>query len=387
MIARERSISSEQPTPADLDYFKVGERGLLPAVDPATALPKKFAFLDEYAVHLPNLLENHNLRREMDHLKPFDISGFHGAALHRGNMITAYLASGYVHQIGEERATRLPEGIANPLYEITKRIGKNHPILSYDGYGLGNWRKKDPNGPLEIENLDTLLTFTNLPDERWFILIHSEIEAEAAPAVQALQSLQEAALWGNDHGVENHLQTIRNATLEMVTTLRRMPEGNSPEQYATGFRPYIQGFDGVAYEGVQEYNGEPQFLRGETGAQSSIMPALDIALGVEHDPENIMARHLKEMKEYMPRRHQEFLQQLQKRPSVRGYIKKSGSKILQELYNDILDNQAKFRTQHLEFAKTYILNKVGDTLGTGRTEYPVFLANMRDKTYETKIAR
>ena len=67
--------------------------------------------------------------------------------------------------------------------------------------------------------------------------------------------------------------------------MNRMPEKCDPFIYYNRVRPYIFGWknnpatpQGVIYEEVDEYNGKPQLFRGETGAQSSIVPALDALL-------------------------------------------------------------------------------------------------------------
>ena len=53
----------------------------------------------------------------------------------------------------------------------------------------------------------------------------------------------------------------------------------------------------MVYEGVDAFGGRPQLFRGETGAQSGVVPALDAALGVPHaaDP---LRTYLMEMRDY-----------------------------------------------------------------------------------------
>lgn len=54
----------------------------------------------------------------------------------------------------------------------------------------------------------------------------------------------------------------------------------------------------------------PMQLYGATGAQSSILPALDTALGVEHPAKGTPAHlsaYLREMRGYMPRSHRAML--------------------------------------------------------------------------------
>jgi len=62
---------------------------------------------------------------------------------------------------------------------------------------------------------------------------------------------------------------------------------SNPSKYLD-FRTFIMGItgnveifpNGVVYENC--FNNEPQYYRGETGAQDSIIPAMDCALGLEY---------------------------------------------------------------------------------------------------------
>jgi len=58
--------------------------------------------------------------------------------------------------------------------------------------------------------------------------------------------------------------------------------------------------NGVVYQGV--YNNEPQYFRGETGAQDSIIPAQDNAFGIDY-PRNSLTDYLFELWEYRPYHH------------------------------------------------------------------------------------
>ena len=100
--------------------------------------------------------------------------------------------------------------------------------------------------------------------------------------------------------------------------MNRMPEKCDPFIYYNRVRPYIFGWknnpatpDGVIYEGVEQFAEEPQLFRGETGAQSSIVPALDALLGVTHSDDPLRA-YLDEMRLYMPKEHRELLNGLDK---------------------------------------------------------------------------
>lgn len=165
------------------------ERGFLPSPDPLVVQPAHFAFPDERGQNLPCLLAAGRLRPILDVLEPANVDALEAPEAARAYMLYAFLASAYIHALGEEPAKRIPRGVAVPLYRLAQRLGKPAnlvPILFHDGYVPHNWRRRDPAGPIALDNLDTLVTFSGLPDESWFILVHTEIEAHAAPAIRAI---------------------------------------------------------------------------------------------------------------------------------------------------------------------------------------------------------
>ena len=166
--------------------------------------------------------------------------------------------------------------------------------------------------------------------------------------------------------------------------MNRMPEKCDPFIYYNRVRPYIFGWknnpvtpEGVIYEGVEDYNGEPQLFRGETGAQSSIVPALDALLGVTHsnDP---LREYLDEMRLYMPKEHRELLNGLDewsenKRKNL--IIDEKSRMIINEIINEVHT----FRDKHLEYARVYIFeqsltnNSNSNIVGTGGTPFMKYL--------------
>ena len=112
--------------------------------------------LERLGGELPELLQSHGLRRSVDQLGVLEEGVFNG--LRKGELIMAariyaFLASGYVHQVGEEKVKKIPRSLAVPLYRLSKRLGRRFPILSYDLYCLNNWRRVDPEGPIRVETV------------------------------------------------------------------------------------------------------------------------------------------------------------------------------------------------------------------------------------------
>src|SRR5207247_235586 len=129
-------------------------------------------------------------------------------------------------------------------------------------------------------------------------------------------------------GLEAVLEATRASLNAMNQTMLRMPEGCRPEVYFRKVRPYIFGFTNVVYEGCADTS--PRTYRGETGAQSSIVPTMLAALGVRHK-DSLLTTHLEDMRQYMPAPHREFIREQR---SVRDYVARFGSNRLRELYNE-----------------------------------------------------
>jgi indoleamine 2,3-dioxygenase len=143
----------------------------------------------------------------------------------------------------------------------------------------------------------------------------------------------------------------------------------------------------VVYEGVAAFHGRAQRLRGETGAQSGIVPAVDALLGVTHAADPLRS-YLAEMRNYMPPAHRAFLETLEAGPSVRAAVAAlaPGQPALGEAYDACLQWLEHFRATHLEYAARYIhlqsqASPANPTeVGTGGTPFMAYLKKHRDET-------
>jgi indoleamine 2,3-dioxygenase len=251
------------------------------------------------------------------------------------------------------------------------------PILSYAGYVLNNWRRNGHDAPLAVDYLALNQPFLGNQDEQWFILIHADIEARAAGALNGVEAAARAAAADDTAGVEAGLCATIDSLHAMMATFKRMPEGCDPDVYYFKVRPYIFGFNDVVYEGA--FNDAPQTFRGQTGAQSSIIPALGAALGLKHEKSSL-THHLDIMQDYMPRPHREFIARM-KHAGIRPFVVEAGSRALNDAYNEALRHMLAFRQQHYGYATRYIFDKVENPVGTGGT---VFMEWLRVLITETE---
>jgi indoleamine 2,3-dioxygenase len=157
--------------------------------------------------------------------------------------------------------------------------------------------------------------------------------------------------------------------------------------YYKDVRPWIQGFNNVIYEGVEEYQGKPQSFRGETGAQSTLIPSLVAALSIKHE-QNPLMDHLADMMNYMPPGHREFINLCWQEPSIREYVTEYRTRHpgLVEAFNTLIEGVYAFRAEHNRFQNPYIIDKIPEEQrGTGGTPFKEWLPKLHDETIAHKI--
>lgn len=386
------------PAPVFSELGISPERGFLPATDPVTRLPRRYAAWEQVATDLPKLIAAERVHGAIEDLDVLDAGALEdGPELDRAMLVLSYLGHAFVWA-GPEPSRRVPACIALPWRDVAGRLGRP-PVLSYASHALVNWRRYDTAREPRLGNIARLLNFCGGVDEDWFVLVHIEIEARAGAAIRALVDVKEALVADDMATVEEGLATIGRTVRSLVETLRRMPEKCDPYIYYTRVRPYIFGWldnpalpDGVYYEDG-DGGGTWLKLRGETGAQSSIVPSIDALCGLDHasDP---LSHHLHGLREYMPTGHRRFIEYAGEGPSLRERLLGPcrGCTGAVDAYNEVVRALADFRRQHLEFAGLYIHAQAQRTdsnptaVGTGGTPFMRYL-KLHGETTEAHLIR
>ena len=357
--------------------FSILESGFLPNKI-STLLSNEFDDVEHIAKNLPKILANNQIEDEVLNLETEkDISNLSIHELERAMLLYSYIGHGYIWG-GTSIEKVIPKNISKTWYKISQKLDRP-PILSYASYALNNWKLQDVNKPFDLENIRILQNFLGGMDEDWFIMIHIAIEHEAK---EILNNLKTYYLDKNED--QSYLENALVSIKKINQIMNRMPEKCDPFIYYNRVRPYIFGWknnpatpNGVIYEGVEEYGGNPQLFRGETGAQSSIVPALDALLGVTHsnDP---LKEYLDEMRLYMPKEHRNLLNDLdQWSENNRSKSIREDSSVL--LSDEIIKEVHAFRNKHLEYARIYIHEQSlsnqnnSNVVGTGGTPFMKYL--------------
>jgi len=325
----------------------------------------------------------------------------------------------------------LPKGVAIPLWEVSVALDVP-PVLTQLTIVLSNYRLLDSDASVCMENLATLVNFFGGRDESWFYLVTAEVEASGAKAIMPLLLLQHAIEQHQDtHGEDaalldvaaGYLATSASAIKDMVTSFKKVREACHPVIFYQRVRPFLAGWrcnpalpGGLRYEGVKvrwedrhatnenhiEEGADittcpPQEFYGGSAAQSSLLPFLDIMLGVEHDNKN--GSYLTAMREYMYRPHREFLAHLERTTSTKTNIRQFLNHLslpspaadkVKAAYNECLEHLQTFRTAHISVVAEYIMSQQKNGVstnsiegnaggkGTGGTDLMQFLKPLRD---------
>jgi len=376
----------------------------LPKKDPLktyTTDTRSLKLIADIAAHLPKLLLTGQVQKTIKDLNVNALSV--NSIIKDGDIREVKLAMAHLSFIshayiwgGKNPEKILPQAIARPWVKLANKL-ERPPILSYGSYCLDNWYRVDSKEDISLQNVGLITNFLGGVDEDWFVTIHVCIENAASKAVNAATML---SYLNEDNSINDYLANLKDivASLKEVNDIfSRMPEKCDPYIYYHRVRPFIFGTKdnpdlkkGLIYEG--QFNNKPQFFRGETGAQSSIMPFLDGALGIYHTKDHLR-HYLNEMRDYMPPEHRKMIEDVESRSNAKTYIQQS--KRLVNEYNKCLEEIRKFRALHLEFAATYIhqqsqiknpFGRGGSTnTGTGGTPFMKYLKKHRDETQKQKI--
>lgn len=314
---------------------------------------------------------------------------------------------------------RLPRCIAVPWDRIALEL-EVPPVLTLSAASLWNYRAliHSVNGyVIAPENLEALQTFTGSFSESWFYVISVAIEARSTAILPLLLSSLQAVRRRDISQLIMILDALAAEIAEMERLLCMMHSKCDPSIFYNAIRPYLTGWknqsaaglpNGVIYEGtfsmkndhhVNWENGYRTYAGG-SNAQSPLIQALDIVMGINHRgsrEEGFQSKthsFLHEMRRYMPGPHRRFLEDLSKVSDLRDFIieypEGDVGADLRLAYDKCVVGLVRFRDIHMQIACRYILlpsrkatsmNPSMET-GTGGTQLVPFLKHVRRETME-----
>tara|TARA_B100000586_G_scaffold267891_1_gene243375 strand:- start:2826 stop:3953 length:1128 start_codon:yes stop_codon:yes gene_type:complete len=362
------------------------ERGFLPNPDPFLVLPPQFEVWDKLGAEMPSLLAKGDFRTAVENLPLIHADKLkNDSDINRAMLLLSMFANAYI-SCGPDTVRIIPLVLSVPLSEVANSSGRP-PISSHASIVLNNWRRINPEGPIELENLRTVQNFLGGQDEEWFFLTTVAIESLGAPALSAVLEGLEAAASSDNKKFVDALERITKAIYNCTNVLDRIPEKCAPHIFYSQIRPFLAGWpeEGIIYEGVSD---EPKVYIGGSAAQSSLLQSIDAAMGIFH-PHADSGPFLKKMRKYMPLAHRKFIEYLETQLSLKKYVEQNESRELNDVLNRCINTLDGFRKKHMQIAVHYILDQVkdgGNVIGTGGTEFVTFLSRTRTETSDNFIS-
>lgn len=383
--------------------------GFLPAEPPLGRLPQGYYQpWEEVIDKLGPYIMGKRIREVVNELPQLSINKLENEReMRRAYQVLTFLAHAYIW-CGEP-VEKLPSQIAVPCVNVSKILGLP-PIATYASLCLWNFKKIDDRREFSLDNLTTINTFTGSIDESWFYLVLVYFEKEGSFSLKAgLDALNNAQNGQMKEAVQN-LQLLAESIDMLGSILMRMEEMCDPHIFYFRIRPFLAGWKNMGSVGLEKgvYYGDektPRSYAGGSNAQSSLIQFFDIILGVCHHATGDLTADnsfLNEMREYMPKKHREFLEALEPYTfTIRDFVKSQHDEELTLAYDACLAMLKSFRDKHIQIVTRFVVlqakkvnkmgsgttlrsglarKKQGEEKGTGGTSLLPFLKQCRDET-------
>ncbi|XP_066446115.1 indoleamine 2,3-dioxygenase 2 [Eleutherodactylus coqui] len=369
--------------------------------DPLVKLPEYYKPWMDIAGNLAELIEKKKLRNEVTKMPELDIQHLKGhRQLRLARLILSHIVMGYMWQNGETGGLKvLPRNLAVPYHQVSQVLGLPLIIVHAD-LVLANWKRKDPTGPLTIENLSTIVSFPGGDSLQGFVLVTLLVELAAIPAVRAIIRTVRAIKEDDRQTLLPTLQDLEQSITKMSAALQLMYGYVDSDVYYNTIRTFLAGWkdnpnmpEGLLYEGVSD---KPLYFSGGSAAQSSVYHVLDELLGIQHKPQS--ANFLLAMRSYMPPAHSNFIKWVKGAPSLSEYIVRSEDPTLLSTFNQCISALTQIRSLHIRIVSKYVNaasvrarmkknqeEKQGQDQqerGTGGSQAMIFLKSVRDTSKE-----
>lgn len=335
---------------------------------------------------------------------------------------------------------RIPPSVSIPFLSICKSLNLP-PVATYAAVVLWNFRTTIwEQRPDRLDNLATLTTFTGAIDESWFYLISVAIEAKGGPLIASAVEATNLSRAGRTDLVAIQLDKLAAGIVDLKTVLQRIYENCDPHFFSNKLRRFLAGSKNMAKFGLPDGvifdegtgNVRTVKLSGGSNAQSSLFQFFDVALGVTHrvgecggahqknkisnrdtvaSPGNLEdgCRHVKtvndqnylsEIRQYMPERHRQFLDDFAAVANIRQFVENNlQNEALVLAYDACISALVQFRNTHMAIVSQYVIAPAQvkavhqhqsdpttiHLYGTGGTALIPFLRLVRNETRESAI--
>ncbi len=333
MIPSRLALTTAEETNKRLGHENLGflseEHGFMPSAPPLLQLPPAYQAWDDMAERLPELYRTLTLRKTFDTMPELSAAAadLPDEYLLRASALLSIFAHAY-YRVVDDPPAAIPDCIQRPRAEITRRLARPGPVLSYIDLIVYNWKLVDSNldDPVRVENMRLLIPTVDNVVERIFYLGQVEILAQCNPIIGAVVRAQEAAQQDDAESLKRELRLItdslHNATYDSLMKIKLNPHSGpyfvDPVVWAKAVGPLA-----VSYE-----EGVP----GPSGIASPIFHLLDEFFG-RRSYDTKLGHEMTFVRDWYPQHWQDFLKAVGQ-VSVPDYVADNRSKNLKGIFQE-----------------------------------------------------
>ncbi|GHO45732.1 FHA domain-containing protein [Ktedonospora formicarum] len=357
------------------DGFLSITHGFLPVEPPLLALPASYRVWDEMVDRLPELYRTLAMRRVFDQMPLLETTSdaLPDRYLLRASSMLGVFAHAYQY-VETDLPAALPAAILEPWKEVSRRLGKPLPYVSYIDLFFYNWKLLDPAGPRRLDNMDLLIPAWNNQAERIFYLVTTEFAMQLTPVLNAMLQAQEAVVREDRIALEAALLIILDQ-LQYVTQVIYPQLDSNP--FSKTHLDQVLWAKTVGTSGVPIFEGAPS----PAGTAQPQIHALD-AFFERKSYHSTVGQQSGYLRGHFPRHWRELVEALGT-ISVRQFVERSQNTALRGLYNAVLDAYIGDKGwMGLHRIKAYGYLEVAFKVGRSVTTGAKFTGLFKDKTWE-----
>jgi sulfite reductase (NADPH) flavoprotein alpha-component len=339
--------------------------GFLPTSPPPLKLPPGYEAWDEIAERMPELWRAIRVRQALQDLPVLSASkkDLPDEYLLRASVIISILAHSY-HRISADSPEKpMPAGVQLPWEQITRRLDRLAPHLSYIDLILYNWKLVDPNleDPIRLDNLELLVSTVDNQEEKVLYLMQVEAHHKIGPIIGAVVRAQEAA----------HQDDVESLKKELIFITDGIQHFGHKTFMALNPNPHSDTFvDPVVWAKTVAPFAVP-ITEGTVGPSGVAAPAFHMldTFFSRHHYDTHLGKEMLHMRDWYPKHWRDFFESLGE-ISVAEYVEKRGDPILKGIYKEaamVYAGESGFLSRHKIKAYGYldIAFKVGRSVTIG----------------------
>lgn len=311
--------------------------GFLPIHEPIKHLPSSHQAWDEIARAIPSLFRNYAVRKTLDGLPVLsaDEADLPDEYLLRASSLFSILAHLYWYCEPETPETGIPEPIQTPWEQISKRLDRPAPHLSFIDLNSHNWHFIDPNReqPFVVENLKLAIPLIGNEDERRFQVTPIEMLYGFSPVLEAMIRAQEAVVYDEPDVLKDSLIFISDA-IKYQTYISLMKV--NPNPYSDLYiNPVVWGKTAALFASPFQPNNS---VPGPSGTAIPSFTSLDIFFGRKRY-QTTVGHETDRTRHWFPKHWRDWLVALEA-VSISDYVMEKADRTLKGIYDEARDAYA-----------------------------------------------